>query len=77
MQGVWKPRKVANPDYFVDETRLKNMVDVGGAAIEIWTMDEGYYFSNIYVGNDADEAEKYRDSHWSSKKDIEVRSCPC
>ena len=56
----------------MDKTPLKNLGDIGGVAIEIWTMDEGYYFSNVFVGTDADEAEKYRDSHWASKKDIEV-----
>lgn len=70
-KGVWKPRKIANPDYFVDKTPLKNLGDVGGVAIEIWTMDEGYFFDNVLVGSDADEAEKYRVSEWAPKKDIE------
>lgn len=74
---MWKPRKIANPDYFVDKTPLKNLGDVGGVAIEIWTMDEGYFFDNVLVGSDADEAEKYRVSEWAPKKDIEVRLEAC
>ena len=72
-QGVWKPRKIANPEHFVDKTPLKNLGAIGGVAIEIWTMDEGYYFSNIFVGTDKEQAAKYRQSHWAAKKEIEVR----
>ncbi|KAK9788860.1 hypothetical protein WJX73_002315 [Symbiochloris irregularis] len=70
-KGVWAPRKIANPDFFTDETPLKNLADIGGVAIEIWTMDDSYYFSSIYVGTDADKAEEHRTTYWAPKKEIE------
>ena len=69
---MWAPAKIANPDYYVDETPLKNMGKIGGAAIEIWTMDEGYFFSNIYIGSDAEQAASYREKYWTPKKGVEV-----
>ena len=50
------------------------MGSIGGVAIEIWTMDEGYIFSNLFIGNDAAEAEQKRTSLWAPKKEAEVRS---
>jgi hypothetical protein len=46
---------------------------VGAAAIEIWTMDDGYFFDNIVVSNNAEEAAQVRDKTWSPKKVLEVR----
>ena len=85
MQGPWSPSKIANPDYFLDEEPLANVGKVGGVAIEVWTMDNNYYFSNILVDQDPSVAEKARDQYWQPKKALEVgtkkvtirnRSCP-
>ena len=76
MQGPWAPSKIANPDYFLDETPLKNIGKVGGVAIEIWTMDNNYYFSNILVDQDPAVAEKARDTYWEPKKEVEVCFLP-
>ncbi len=72
MQGPWAPKKIANPDYFLDESPLANLGSIGGVAIEIWTMDEGYLFSNVLIANDAAEAEQKRTSLWAPKKEAEV-----
>ena len=77
MQGVWAPSKIANPDYFLDESPLDNLGKIGGLAIEIWTMDEGYYFSNILVSSDEDDAQAKRDEFWEPKKGVEVRLFAC
>lgn len=45
-------------------------------AIEIWTMDEGYLFSNILIANDASTAAQKRTSLWAPKKAAEVGPCP-
>lgn len=71
MQGVWKPRKIPNPKYFNDDKPLENIGKVGGIALEIWTMDEGYYFDNVLVSNDADTAAQYREKYWKPKHDKE------
>ena len=70
--GPGRPRKIANPDYFLDEAPLTNLGSIGGVAIEIWTMDEGYLFSNVLIANDAAEAEQKRTSLWAPKKEAEV-----
>ncbi len=72
MQGVWKPRKIANPDYFLDEAPLTNIGKIGGVAVEIWTMDEGYLFDNILVANDASAAQAKREALWVPKNAAEV-----
>lgn len=73
-QGPWAPRKIANPDHFLDEVPLQNLGAIGGVAIEIWTMDEGYLFDNVLIANEASDAEQKRTSLWAPKKEAEVRS---
>jgi calnexin len=43
-KGVWKPREIPNPEHVKDPAPLTNIGKVGAAAIEIWTMDDGYFF---------------------------------
>ena len=49
-------------------------LQVGAAAIEIWTMDDGYSFDNVVVSNSAQEAAEVRAvdgaRHWA---DVAVR----
>ncbi|KAL3157665.1 hypothetical protein ABBQ32_012105 [Trebouxia sp. C0010 RCD-2024] len=72
-KGVWKPRKIANPDYFEDKEPLKNLGPIGAVAVEIWTMDQGYYFDNVLVTNDAEKAKEYREKYWQPKHEIEQK----
>lgn len=72
VQGIWAPRKIDNPDYFDDPTPLKNIAPIGGVALEIWTMDEGYFFDNVLVANDADVAADHRERYTVPKQKIEV-----
>lgn len=67
MQGIWKPAKIANPDYFTDDTPLANIGKIGAVGVEIWTMDDGIYFDNILVANDPQLAEEYREKYWAPK----------
>ena len=72
VQGVWKPRKIPNPMYFLDETPLKNVGKIGGVGIEIWTMDQGYFFDNILITDDAAVAADYREKYSEPKHALEV-----
>lgn len=74
-QGVWKPTKIANPDYFEDKEPLKNLDPIGAVAVEIWTMDQGYYFDNVLVTNDAEKAKEYREKYWQPKHEVEEVCC--
>jgi calnexin len=73
-KGPWSPRKIANPGYFLDETPLANIGKVGGVAIEIWTMDNNYYFSNILIDNDPAVAAEARSTYWEPKKALEAKA---
>lgn len=72
---MWKPRKIANPDYFEDKEPLANLGPIGAVAVEIWTMDQGYYFDNVLVTNDAEKAKEYREKYWQPKHEIEQVPC--
>ena len=74
---MWKPSKIANPDYFEDKEPLKNLDPIGAVAVEIWTMDQGYYFDNVLVTNDAEKAKEYREKHWQPKHEVEEVRCNC
>ena len=71
-QGPWAPRKIANPHYFRDDAPLGNLGRIGAAAVEIWTMDTGYFFDNVLVGSDPASAAAHRTSHWAPKLAAEV-----
>ena len=71
---MWKPRKIANPKYYKDDTPLANIGKINAVAIEIWTMDSGFYFDNIVVANDPAIAAEFRDKTWAPKKEVEVRT---
>ena len=61
------------PDFFDDATPLASLGKLGGVAIEIWTMDSGIYFDNIFIGDSAEEAEAAREALWAPKSAKEVR----
>ncbi len=73
IQGPWSPRKFANAGYLLEETPLANIGKVGGVAIEIWTMDNNYYFDDVVVANDPAVAEAFRLKTWTPKHEVEVR----
>ncbi|EFN53144.1 hypothetical protein CHLNCDRAFT_136908 [Chlorella variabilis] len=70
-KGVWKPREIPNPEHNKDPAPLTNIGKVGAAAIEIWTMDDGYFFDNVVVSNSEAEAAEVREKSWAPKKVIE------
>ncbi|KAK9831361.1 hypothetical protein WJX81_005717 [Elliptochloris bilobata] len=71
-KGPWAPRKIPNPHYFRDDAPLGNLGKIGAAAIEIWTMDTGYFFDNVLVASDPAAAAAHRDSHWTPKLAVEA-----
>jgi calnexin len=70
-KGIWRPRKIANPAYYKDDTPLANIGKIDAAAIEIWTMDNNYYFNDIVVANDPAVAEEFRQKTWAPKHEQE------
>lgn len=39
-------------------------------------MDQGYFFDNVVVANEASKAAEYRTKHWQPKHELEV-VCNC
>lgn len=71
-KGAWAPRQIPNPAYHVDDAPLAHVGAVGGVAIEIWTMDAGYLFSNVIVSNDPAEAAAAREALWRGRHAADV-----
>jgi len=71
---VWKPALIANPAFFKDEAPLANIGKIDAVAIEIWTMDSGFFFDDIVVANDPSLAAEFREKTYGPKKATEVRS---
>lgn len=57
-KGEWAPRKIANKDYFED-AHPNRFAPIGGVGFELWTMDDGILFDNIFIGRDPKEAERF------------------
>jgi calnexin len=73
VQGIWKAAMITNPKHFKDDSPLKNIGKINAAAIEIWTMDNNYYFDDIVVANDPAVAKEFAEKTWTPKSLIEVR----
>lgn len=64
--GEWKPKKIANPNYYqVEAVKILPMVALG---YEIWTMDQGVLFDDVYVGTDIDAAKEFAKASFDPKK---------
>lgn len=74
-QGPWKPRDIPNPEFHEDKEPLKHIGNIGAAAVEIWTMEEGYFFDNIVVAATEEEVATIRETYWLPKHELEVRWC--
>ena len=48
-QGIWKPRRIANPDYFEDDHPFDSLLTITTVGLELWTMSGGIHFDNIIV----------------------------
>merc|ERR1711871_288512 len=51
--GVWKPKQVDNPNY---DEKLVTFPELTHVGFELWTVNNGTIFDNIYVGDSIEEA---------------------
>lgn len=68
--GVWTPRKIRNPDYY--DAGVPKMLPIRAVGFEIWTMDQGVVFDNVWIGNDVAAAAAYADATFSKKQITEL-----
>ncbi|RKO91687.1 Calreticulin/calnexin [Blyttiomyces helicus] len=65
-KGVWAPRKIPNPAYFEDLTP-SSFSPIGAVGIELWTMQNGMMFDNLYVGHSEADAKKFAQETYAIK----------
>ncbi|OMH85345.1 Calnexin-like protein [Zancudomyces culisetae] len=74
-KGIWAPRKIANPDYY-EISNPSEFASIIGLGFELWTLQDGISFDNIYLGNSVSEADKIAKEVWRKKfdKEVEIQS---
>lgn len=68
--GVWKPREMSNPEYY--DVSNPTLLPVHGIGFEIWTMDQGVLFDNVWLGSDIAAAKKFRQATFVEKQKTEL-----
>lgn len=69
-KGEWKPRKITNEEYY--EVSNPSLLPIMGLGFEIWTMDQGVLFDNIWLGHDIAAAKKFAEATFSKKQKTEI-----
>lgn len=64
--GEWKPKKIPNPEYFKLEKEV--LLPVRAVGLELWTMDQGVVFDNLWLGKDVEAAAAYAALTFEKKK---------
>ena len=57
-QGIWKPRKIKNPDYFEEPNPVDRLTPIGAIGLELWTMSENVVFDNFILAEDVASVDK-------------------
>ncbi|KAJ1896395.1 hypothetical protein LPJ81_004755, partial [Coemansia sp. IMI 209127] len=70
-KGEWKPRRISNPGYFED-LELYRLSPIDAVGFELWTMQSGISFNNIYLGSSESVAAQISEDVWKPKHDSEL-----
>ncbi|KAJ1883968.1 hypothetical protein LPJ71_009880, partial [Coemansia sp. S17] len=71
-KGEWAPRRINNPGYFEDRDLYK-LSKIDAVGFELWTMQSGITFDNIYLGRSSSNAAALiADNVWKPKHDVEL-----
>jgi len=63
-KGEWSPAQIDNEDYAPDTyAKYSDLTHVG---FELWTVNSGSVFDNIYVGDSLDEAKEFAETTWKA-----------
>merc|ERR550517_269367 len=54
--GEWKAKQIDNPAFFEESDPWSKLDSIAGVAIDIWTMQRGIEYDNVYVGTSEDAA---------------------
>jgi calnexin len=69
-KGPWEARQIPNPNFFVDE-HPHNLSPIVAVGFEIWTMQDGIQFDNIYIGRDPKVAHAWAQETFVAKSNAE------
>lgn len=69
-QGVWKPRKIANPAFFEDLHPFR-MTPFNAVGLELWSMSSDIFFDNFFITNDRNTADRWANDGWGLKRAAE------
>ncbi|KAJ3255999.1 hypothetical protein HK103_005806 [Boothiomyces macroporosus] len=72
-KGEWAPRKIANPNYFEDKSPA-DFNKIGAIGFELWSMQNGFLFDNIYVGHSEEDAKALAKESWEIKQSLEKKN---
>merc|ERR1719498_667118 len=67
-KGEWKPKQIANEKY---DEKLVTFPELTNVGFELWTVNNGTIFDNIYVGDSIADAKAMADATWGKIKDHE------
>lgn len=62
-KGPWAPDQIPNPDY---EDTVYVYDDIGAVGFELWVVNGGSVFDNIYVGDSLEEANAFMDETYGA-----------
>ncbi|OBA23162.1 Calreticulin-domain-containing protein [Metschnikowia bicuspidata var. bicuspidata NRRL YB-4993] len=68
-KGEWKPPLIANPEF--SKAANIGLRPINGIGIDVWSMQSGVMFDNIYLGNSVAEAERIGNETFELKHDLE------
>merc|ERR1712020_876788 len=71
--GEWEPAQIDNPNYFEESNPFTKLDTVSGVVIDIWTMQRGIEYDNLYVGVSEDAAYELADS-WKVRYDFQSKA---
>lgn len=71
--GEFVPKQIDNPEYFDEDSPFQKLNSVAGVVIDIWTMQKGIEYDNIYVGNSEDAAYELSRT-WEIRRDFQKKS---
>lgn len=67
LKGVWKPRKIDNPEYFEDLQPFR-MTPFRAVGLELWSMTSDIYFDNFIITAHKEVADRWASDSWGLKK---------
>merc|ERR1711972_928893 len=73
MGGEWKAKQIDNPAFFEESDPWSKLDSIAGVAIDIWTMQKGIEYDNVYIGTSEDAAYELA-ANWQIRKSFQKKA---